>query len=67
MDVLKYKVLDNDGFIEWQIQKDRKIQQIMPVVSGMEGNMGESGAVSMIPCVNVFVLYWESADSALEE
>ena len=67
MDVLKYKVLDNDGFIKWQTQKDRKIQQIMPVVSGIESNMGESGAVSMIPRVNVFVLYWELADSALEE
>ena len=67
MDVLKYKVLDNNSFIMWQTQKDRKIQQIMPVVSGMEGNMGESGAVTMVPIVNVFVLYWESADSDMEE
>lgn len=55
---LNYVVLNNEQFVAWQKEKERKIVQIHPILGGIHGdaNMAQT---DMKSSWNVFVLYQE--------
>ena len=59
--IMKYKTFANcEEFVAWQNENDVAIFQIMPLVTGFQGDVTEHGSVDMSTNVTVFVTYSEN-------
>lgn len=61
MKVLKFKVFTEQEFVDWQVTKngEAQINQVLPLVGSITGDVSEHGSIGMCPNFSVFVLYWE--------
>lgn len=59
MSIFKTKIFSPEGFILWQLEKERQIAQVSPLISAIGGSISDDGDMSMEPSLSLFVMYVE--------
>jgi hypothetical protein len=66
-ELLLYKVFKStEEFANWQIEKERKIQSIIPLLGNIEGNANIENntigntSIELTGKISVFVVYWDT-------
>ena len=62
--IMKYRTFTNcEEFVKWQEENSVALFQVVPLVSGFQGDVTEHGSVDMSTNLAVFVTYSENPDN----
>ena len=59
MSIFKTKIFSPEGFILWQLEQERQIAQVSPLISAIGGSISDGGDMNMEPSLSLFVMYVE--------